>query len=463
MKWIEFEDSRYRLVHVDDDLLLYVQGNTDRFALGKQWAEDGCLFPLIPENSEELRRRLPWLNPQPLGLRASVGMGDRLGLATPGHIRAVRNTGMAPIFAQQSVRENTRTGRTPLQVLDDAVWGIFQEDWRDPWGADADHLKQPEDLGAFIRAGYTFFTIDPGEKVATLGQDDSIAGLNGRIGESAWKELSGRYLGQVYDLEGFPVVFDELALLRAAAKYGAAVEHAALMYRAVEAGMGGKPFDFEVSVDETDSPTSALEHFWIASELQRAGVHWVSLAPRFVGAFEKGVDYIGDLAELDQSLAQHAAVARRFGDYKLSLHSGSDKFSVYPLAARRTRGRVHLKTAGTSYLEALRVLSRVEVDLFREIYRFSRERYEIDRASYHVSARLERAPDPEKLADWDLPALLEQFDARQVLHVTFGTVLDRFGARLKEALTRHAEAYADGLQAHFVRHLEPFSINQGTV
>ena len=121
----------------------------------------------------------------------------------------------------------------------------------------------------------------------------------------------------------------------------------------------------------------------------------MSLAPRFVGRFEKGVDYIGDLGELEKDVAAHAALARHFGPYKLSLHSGSDKFSVYPIAARLAKGLVHLKTAGTSYLEALRTAAAVDPAFFRAIYAFARERYDTDKASYHVSAELGKAPARE--------------------------------------------------------------------
>ena len=221
----------------------------------------------------------------------------------------------------------------------------------------------------------------------------------------------------------------------------------------------------EISVDETETPTSPEEHFFIASELRRLGVRWVSLAPRFVGRFEKGVDYIGDpstssgqaLDTFSAEFARHAAVARALGPYKLSLHSGSDKFSIYPLVARLADGLVHLKTAGTSYLEALRAIAQVHPALFREILAFARERYETDRATYHVSAQLANVPAPSALSDADLPTLLEQFDARQVLHVTFGSVLDRFGDRLLEGLWKHEETYHNLLASHFRRHLSPFT------
>ena len=101
--------------------------------------------PCTPQNAAALRARLDWLRPGLLGFRTSAGMGDRVGLATPGHVRAVRrvggktvvpgsSTGIAPIFAQQSIREMTRTRRTPQQVMDDATWGIFQEGWQGGFG-----------------------------------------------------------------------------------------------------------------------------------------------------------------------------------------------------------------------------------------------------------------------------------------------------------------------------------------
>jgi hypothetical protein len=208
-------------------------------------------------------------------------------------------------------------------------------------------------------------------------------------------------------------------------------------------------FDFEVSVDETDSPTTPLEHFFIANELTRLGVRFTSLAPRFIGRFEKGVDYIGDLDALDAEFAKHAAVTAHFETYKLSLHSGSDKFSVYPLIVKHWGQRIHVKTAGTSYLEALRVLAKHEPDLFVKIYSLGCERYETDKKTYHVSADLNLLPQTDHL-----PSLLDDFHAREVLHVTFGSALAQFGEELKASLRKHADAYYEGLKTHFGRHLD---------
>jgi hypothetical protein len=132
---------------------------------------------------------------------------------------------------------------------------------------------------------------------------------------------------------------------------------------------------------------------------------------------------------------------------------------------RQTRGLVHLKTAGTSYLEALRTISTLDSDLFREIYIFARQQYETDKTSYHVSAKLSRAPDPGNVKNW--PALLDQFDAREILHVTFGSVLTdkmtsghwHFRERFMELLRSHPEAYASALEKHFDRHLTPFTLD----
>jgi hypothetical protein len=424
------------------------------------------LCPTSVRNAAALRESFAWLRPHPLGVRTSAGLGDRLGLATPGHVRAVRSAGgdLAPIFAQQSIREMERTGRTPQQVMDDATWGVFAEGWRVGFGADADHLKTTADVDACVAAGYTFFTFDPGDHVddatkETTGLRTTLDHLPWDLLEDTEKDLFGRYAGRRFDLEGCDLRLDEVVLGRAAAKYGRAVAHATVLYRHLQAAMGDRPFEVEVSVDETASPTTHAQHLYIANELLRLGVEWVSLAPRYVGRFEKGVDYIGDVARFEEDFALHAAIARRFGPYKLSLHSGSDKFSIYPAAVRQTRGLVHLKTAGTSYLEALRTVAVLDTDLFREIYAVSLERYEEDRASYHVSARLEKVAAPEDVAGKDLSALLDRFDEREILHVTFGSVLTRedLRDRLMGALATHPEDYAGNLQKHFLRHLEPFA------
>ncbi len=380
----------------------------------------------------------------PLSLSPSFGFGDRLGLATPGHIAAVRGTKFAPVFAQQSVRENERTRRTPQQVMDDAKRAVEAAGWDLPWGADADHLKTMEDLAPFVEAGYTFFTVDPGGYADNMADTDSVDVLSGKIRGPEWDELSALYLYRTD--ERVWGQFEPETLRRAIVKYGRAIQHTVAMFTRLS--QMKDEFDFEVSVDETDLPTTPLEHYFIANELTRFGVRFTSLAPRFSGRFEKGVDYVGDVDSLDAELAKHAGVTAHFGTYKLSLHSGSDKFSVYPLLTKYWSYSIHVKTAGTSYLEALRVLARYTPDLFLKIYSLACERYEIDKRTYHVSAQLEYLPSSD-----DLPSLLNDFHARQILHVTFGSALAKFGTELKEALVKYETAYLEGLQAHFEKHL----------
>jgi len=146
--------------------------------------------PASPKNAAALRRHLEWLRPRPLGTRTSAGLGDRLGLATPGHVRAVRAVGgaaaIAPIFPQQSIREMTRTGRTPVEVMDDATWGMFAEGWRDGTGADADHLKTTADIDACLPWASRCSRSTPGEHVDSTADAADLATLRARAAGLPW-------------------------------------------------------------------------------------------------------------------------------------------------------------------------------------------------------------------------------------------------------------------------------------
>lgn len=461
----DHEGTRYALGHDSGaGKVLVVEGDTSGFSGNRDG--DRLVGPLSADNAAVLRRRLPWLNPVPLGERTSFGFGDRLGQATPGHIAALRaaGDGIAPIFAQQSVRENTRIGRTPQQVMDDAIWGIIEAGWQGDWGADADHIKDLAHIDDFVRAGYTFYTIDPSDHVDNAAQTDSLSALRNKVDALPWRALEtsfemlqAEYAAQPIVLEGVALRFDDGALERALAKYGHALAHTVTVAREISRQLGGAPFDLEMSVDETDTPTTVEEHYLIANELLKRDVPVVSLAPRFVGKFQKGVDYMGDLTEFATELDGHAAVMRHFGRYKLSVHTGSDKFSIYDMVNDATRGKAHVKTAGTSYLEALRVISTVNPPLFRRVLDLGHARFETDRKTYFLDCRPENVPAAEALADAQLPALLDDFDARQLLHVTFGPALDTYGREIHATIAAHEAAYEAALTAHFVRHLQPFA------
>ncbi len=440
---------------------------------GERGEKDGATVLVAAPGADAMalvRRIFPNLTPRPLGLDASFGFGDRLGLATPGHVAALRREGadVAPIFAQQSIREMERTCRTPDDVMADATRGAFRAGWTGPVGADADHLKTFANVDDMAKAGFVFFTIDPSEHVDQKADDYSPGELDGKFaamveaGVPGASEFLGLYKGKSFDLGVSSVVLDETSVKRAAVKYGRALAHIKNMADRTAKAMDGKPFELEISVDETDQPTSVPEHLFIALELSRRGVAPVSLAPRFIGDFEKGVDYKGSVEAFRQSLVLHAAVAELYGPYKISLHSGSDKFGVYPLVGELTKGAYHVKTAGTSYLEALRAVCRVDPELFREIAAFSLRRFEADKVSYHISAVLDKTPAPEGLSAAGMEkAYLDEDNGRQILHVTFGSVLTTRGEHggylfrddVYDLLRNNRETHEAVLAAHLAKHL----------
>jgi len=462
------EGATYLLVRIGTAKKLVVLGADDvPFEVDERLEHPAgrlLLCPCSAANAAALRETFPWTAPRPLGTETAVGCGDRLGLATPGHI-----------LAQQSIREMERTGRTPQAVLDDVTWAVFQEGYQEGFGADADHLKTPDAVDRCVAAGYTMYTIDPSDHVDNEADDLDAEALERRFATLPWDGLDttpaaclSRYVGETIKLGGDvgQIAFDETALKRAAVKYGAAIahtkklaDHLAVRYRDERPGAS---YDLEMSVDETDHPTRPREHVFVAAELQRLGVEVTSLAPRFVGDFQKGIDFIGDRSAFEASFRQHAAIAEAYGDYKLSIHSGSDKFSIYPIMGRHAGERLHLKTAGTSYLEALRVIARHAPDLFRTIVDFAFERFEADRKTYHVTTDLEAIPDP---ADVSAPELettyLDDDNGRQLLHITYGSVLTarqdgapRFKDRIFAVLDEHEEEHYETLEAHFNRHLQ---------
>lgn len=413
-------------------------------------------------------------SPTILGLQPSFGFGDRLGCATPGHLRALSEsgTGISGVFAQQSIREMDRTKRSPQEVLASASKALEAAAYQEPWGADADHLKTLDDVDRTAQAGFVFFTIDPSDFVNQQADLIDARTLDQQFpvirSEISWVD---DYVGQRLRIKNGPTLeFTPVVVARAALKYAKAITHAVVMARHI-AEVSKRletPFEIELSVDETEHPTSLEEHYIIANECRESGLECVSLAPRFLGDFEKGVDYKGDLERLQHSLLDHAAIARYLGPYKLGLHSGSDKLSIYPLLAKATEGLFHVKTAGTSYLEALRVVATHDIALFREIISFSRSKFDVDRATYHVSASLEKVPEPEQVTDDRqlIQIYLEQWDevpegrgftqpGRQILHCTFGSVLNdkRLGVALRDLLAQHPETYEEVLATHFAGHL----------
>ena len=458
--WLERSaDGAKRLVVVADDESAFrgFAGTTERTNGQVRLVAD-----TTPENAQALRSALPWLTPSRFGLHTSVGFGDRLGLATPGHVRALKTVGgpINPVFAQQSIREMGRCHRTPRNVLDDATWGAFQAGWTTPVGGDADHLEQLEDIDDTVAAGFVFYTLDPKAEVDPEAEHADAAVIQQKVETLDWPSLDSdlatfrkSYVGHRIDLEHEAIELDEESVVRAMAKYGPSLAHAMAMYRRLREK--GIDCEVEFAVDETDYPTKPAEHVVVVSELQRLGMDFVSFAPRFVGRFEKGVEYIGDLDQLQRDFEIHADIARALGPYKLSLHSGSDKYSTYPLIAEATKGVVHLKTAGTSWAEALRVIAHNDPDLMREVLALALDSFEANRKSYHLSCDPTKIPtDP---TDDQVAQLMDRVDSRQVLHVGYGAILEDFGPRMYQVWNDNEEEHYRIIADHFVKHLTPFA------
>ena len=312
----------------------------------------------------------------------------------------------------------------------------------DPHGVGAVRAELPAEPGLVV------------VRVHGAGQPEGHPGKLGLGGADQRVDLvPAGHVGQRVDLEHGAVELDEEAVLRALAKYGPSMAHAMAMYRRlVEKGID---CEVEFAVDETDYPTKPVEHVVVVRELQRLGMEFVSFAPRFVGRFEKGVEFIGDLDELQRDFEVHAQLARALGPYKLSLHSGSDKYSTYPLIAEATQGMVHLKTAGTSWAEALRVVAAHEPDLMRAVLTLALESFEANVKSYHLSC--DPAKIPTHPTDEQVARLLDVVDSRQVLHVGYGAILAEHGPRLFGVWSDHEEELYDVVADHFVKHLQPFA------
>ncbi|MCS7119956.1 MAG: tagaturonate epimerase family protein [Nitrososphaerota archaeon] len=427
--------------------------------------------PCNHHNANLIRKVFDFTRPRLGNIGPAIGTGDRIGLATPGHVRAIKNFSVFPIFAQQSVREMQRTERTPEDVLDDVTWGVFQEGYRKGFGADADHLKSLEDIDSAVKIGFRMFTIDPSDYVDNQADVYSPEILMDKFKALPWREIKCNmnrfleiYLDKEYKLQSsgeyYVLRFSEENLMRAAVKYSKAILFTKKAFSYLKKSFGRKRFDLEMSIDETETPTSPLEHFFITSELKRLKVRFTGLALRFIGRFEKAIDYIGDIKEFEETFKRHVIIARAMGPYKISIHSGSDKFAIYPILGKYASDIVHLKTAGTSYLEALRIVARHDPSLFREIVAYSLRTFERDRKSYHVSTDLSKIPDAADVPDEDLEkTFLEENNARQLLHITYGSILTArsdgkwlFRDRLRRLLIQYEEEHYNTVAEHICRH-----------
>jgi hypothetical protein len=431
----------------------------------KKIDRDGLIIKtcyLNHHNLNLLREIFPHLNPSFCGLRASFGTGDRLGIATPAHLQAFKGKDIFPILAQQSVREMARTERNWQKVLDDTIWGCFETGYIGFFGADADHVIEIKELKEAADCGFTMFTLDPSDYVRKdlpkLNKKE-INNLYEQISER--KDLERLYLNKTYNFTGQRLMFDDNSLPEIILIYSEAINHVVKCYEFLKDYKKDK-FDLEISVDETPTVTSPLAHLFIVLELQRRGVDFQNLALHFLGDWQKGIEYIGDAEQFAREFSLHAAITKNIRGYKLSLHTGSDKFSVYPIFAQETEGLYHIKTAGTSWLEEVKVVAMKEPELYQEIHRFALENFAKDRASYNLTTDLSRIPNIDKLSDGQLVDLFNKPDSRQLIHITYGSILKVkdnegkyiFKDRIYKILFEYEEDHYRELSNHIKKHLE---------
>lgn len=422
---------------------------------GEEFSADNTTWKIAEETHENgcyMRELFPFTAPVSVMKKdRTFGVGDRLGIATPGHIRVFDDYDAFPVFAQQSIRELRLTGRNYETVLDCVSFAVFRENYTRGFGADGDHLKSEEEVQYAIDCGYSLITLDCSEHIRNDVNEMTLEQVEKEyIPNTA---LEKKYLGKTFLIEDMQIQFDKEAFMKMNLIYNNAIEFASKIYQKffVE---GKKQLDFEISIDETATPTTPAQHFYVANELQERGVKLDTMAPRFVGEFQKGIDYIGEINLFEKDFAAHAAIARAFG-YRISVHSGSDKFSVFAIVGKQTHGCFHVKTAGTNWLEAMKIIAEKNPCLYRKCHKLALEVFEEAKKYYVVTTNLKNVPEIDDIVDEDLPLLFRNNDARQLIHITYGMLLNDMELRepLFTTWRKYQKEYADAIYKHIGKHL----------
>ena len=441
------------LVRRDLEKLLAVAGKQAETFAGTE--EKGLkLCPLTNENARALMQLFPYTKPRShKGHRFTMGFGDRLGLASPGHIRAIGDHDIYPVLAQQSIRELNLTHRTFADVISAAAFNVFQEGYRKGYGADGDHLKTKDEIKYALESGCTMVTLDCSEQIdqqAVTYPQDQIDALYAQLPADVRAHYEGVYLDRELPIIG---CLSAPELRRIVIVFWKGIRHAIECYRYIDE-IKTVAVDFELSIDETLTITTPAEHFVVGNELHDAGVTPISCAPHFSGAFEKGIEYAGDLNAFARDFVVHQQIADHFG-YKLSLHSGSDKFAVFSTVGRVTKGHVHVKTAGTSWLEAMRVVAEADPDLYRKAHKFAIEHRPEAEKYYHVSTDPNTIPNIDLENDAYLPEYMNLPAARQTVHIAYGLLLEEpwFRDAFFTTMAAHEEAYYAALVRHLGKHV----------
>lgn len=376
----------------------------------------------------------------------SLGIGDRFGREGVAQLEALRMApGVVPVW-NKSNREHLLIGTSPADTRAAADAAVKASGWTAPYHLDADHIG----LGTVDRflPHCDFYTIDVADFIGQPGTPDDVAAVRASV---------ERFLGRGFAEFELAGPLDAPALEKFLALYASPVREAGKIYRHIAAARGEDGFIAEVSTDEAETPQSPVELFLILAALAGEGVRVQTIAPKFTGRFNKGVDYVGDVAafsrefELDVIALKMAVAELGLPEtLKISVHSGSDKFSLYrpirEILARHGAG-LHLKTAGTNWLEEVigialgprpDVAKRIYAEAFGRIDELSRPYATV------IDIRRERLPEPAAVAGWpggELAAALthEQSDPRfnpsmrQLVHVGF-KVAAEMGATYLDAV-----------------------------
>jgi len=383
----------------------------------------------------------------------SMGIGDRFGRQGAAQLRAImtaRDMGVTidPVW-NKSHREHEITGTSPFEQRLRADEAVRRLGYTGRYFVDADHIGM-DTVDRFLKQ-CDFFTIDVADFLGTPPDDAALTDF-----VAAYRGLVGSHRIPGIDR---PLEISEDDLSRIAGRVLTAVTEAGRIYRHIASKKGSGNFVTEISMDETDSPQTPVELLVILAAIADGEIPVQTIAPRFSGRFNKGVDYEGEVdrfaREFEADLAVISFAVSRFdlpGDLKLSIHSGSDKFSIYPVIAaglKKFDAGVHLKTAGTTWLEELIGLAESEGEglvIARDIYRASYGRYAELTKPYSsvVDIHTGRLPSPSDVDHWSG----EQFasalrhdpenprynrDLRQLLHVGY-KIAAEMGARYLDAL-----------------------------
>jgi hypothetical protein len=452
----------------EKSLVVYEDARTiGDFQFEESLVDDDYVLAKMPMNffnNQALAERFDWLKPTSRhGYKYTLGLGDRIGLASNAHLKLLKGRNIFPVLAQQSIRELLLSNRTFTDVIEAASWSVFEEGYKDGWGADGDHVKNSYEIDYAVRSGATMITLDLTEQTNTDYLDYSDEDLDveyNKLSQAIREGFEDKYLNKSFDLgNGQDVTFSARDL-----KESILVFNKGLLYAEYvnETFVKLYALDYEISVDETPVSTTPAQHYFIANELSEAGVVPETLAPRFYGEFQKGIDYIGDEARFEKEFAEHEAIAKKFG-YKLSVHSGSDKLSVYPIIAKLANDHGwHVKTAGTNWLEALRVVAHEDPKFMLELYKFSYDNLDDVKAFYVFNAQTNgKAPKPENLTEDDVDMLLTDDDARQVLHTMYGSILGYtvdykkvYRDRLYDLWLNHMDEMDKFLNIHMAEHVD---------